>query len=250
MPTWLARGQHHRDRISLVEGTRRASRRDRGRVVRRKVDVIVTWGTVSTIAAKPATSVLPIVFAAMADPLGTGIVASLARPGGNQGAAGFGEALSDRASDSALEGSARGRGLHFADHNLQRAQPDAVGRNLPRLRQRRHAAGQAPLKAARSVSLGSERTASARPAERARGCSDAAHPSSRIGPFPWRWNDRSRWRYRRRRALWSRLAPATRNPRAGPCGSRGTAPDSRPCRAGGDGRSPRAGVAQGRRHPP
>jgi putative ABC transport system substrate-binding protein len=51
--------------------------------VRRKVDVIVTWGTVSTIAAKQAMSVIPIVFAAMGDPLGTGIVASLARPGGN-----------------------------------------------------------------------------------------------------------------------------------------------------------------------
>jgi putative ABC transport system substrate-binding protein len=51
--------------------------------VRRKVDVIVTWGTVSTIAAKQTTSVIPIVFAAMGDPLGTGIVASLARPGGN-----------------------------------------------------------------------------------------------------------------------------------------------------------------------
>jgi putative ABC transport system substrate-binding protein len=47
--------------------------------VRRKVDVIVTWGTVPTIAAKQATSVIPIVFAAMGDPLGTGIVASLAR---------------------------------------------------------------------------------------------------------------------------------------------------------------------------
>ena len=36
--------------------------------------------------------------------------------------------------------------------------------------------------------------------ERARGSSDAAHPSPRIGPFPWRWNDPSRSRYRRRRA--------------------------------------------------
>ena len=51
--------------------------------VRRKVDVIVTWGTVSTFAAKQATSVIPIVSAAMGDPLGTGLVASLARPGGN-----------------------------------------------------------------------------------------------------------------------------------------------------------------------
>ena len=51
--------------------------------VRLKVDVIVTYGTPSAIAAKQATSVIPIVFAAAADPVGTGLVASLARPGGN-----------------------------------------------------------------------------------------------------------------------------------------------------------------------
>jgi putative ABC transport system substrate-binding protein len=51
--------------------------------VRLKVDVIVTWGTAPTIAAKQATSVIPVVAAAMGDPLGTGIIASLARPGGN-----------------------------------------------------------------------------------------------------------------------------------------------------------------------
>jgi putative tryptophan/tyrosine transport system substrate-binding protein len=51
--------------------------------VRLKVDVIVTWGTASIVAAKQATSVIPIVFAAAGDPVGTGLVASLARPGGN-----------------------------------------------------------------------------------------------------------------------------------------------------------------------
>jgi ABC-type uncharacterized transport system substrate-binding protein len=51
--------------------------------VRRKVDVIVTYGTPSSEAAKQATAVIPIVFAAAADPVGNGLVASLARPGGN-----------------------------------------------------------------------------------------------------------------------------------------------------------------------
>jgi putative tryptophan/tyrosine transport system substrate-binding protein len=51
--------------------------------VRLKVDVIFTYATPSSIAAKKATAVIPIVFAAAGDPVGTGLVASLARPGGN-----------------------------------------------------------------------------------------------------------------------------------------------------------------------
>ena len=51
--------------------------------IRRKVDVIVTSGTPVIVATKQATSVIPIVFAAAGDPVGTGLVASLARPGGN-----------------------------------------------------------------------------------------------------------------------------------------------------------------------
>src|SRR5215467_8691514 len=52
-------------------------------LVRLKVDVIVTSATPPTLAAKQATAVIPIVFAGAADPVRTGLVASLARPGGN-----------------------------------------------------------------------------------------------------------------------------------------------------------------------
>jgi ABC-type uncharacterized transport system substrate-binding protein len=51
--------------------------------VRLKVDVIVTWGTAPVVAAKQATAVIPIVFATAGDPVATGLVVSLARPGGN-----------------------------------------------------------------------------------------------------------------------------------------------------------------------
>lgn len=52
-------------------------------LVARKVDLIVTNGTPVILAAKRATSEIPIVFAAAGDPVGTGLVAALARPGGN-----------------------------------------------------------------------------------------------------------------------------------------------------------------------
>ena len=51
--------------------------------VRLKVDVIVTSGDAQVLAVKRTTTVIPIVIAAAADPVGSGLVASLARPGGN-----------------------------------------------------------------------------------------------------------------------------------------------------------------------
>jgi putative tryptophan/tyrosine transport system substrate-binding protein len=52
-------------------------------LVRAKPDVIVTTGTPGTLAAKRATSIIPIVFASSANPVNAGLVASYARPGGN-----------------------------------------------------------------------------------------------------------------------------------------------------------------------
>src|SRR5882672_8137354 len=52
-------------------------------LVRLKVDLIATQALQPTRAAKQATSVIPIVSAVMGDPVGNGLIASLARPGGN-----------------------------------------------------------------------------------------------------------------------------------------------------------------------
>jgi putative ABC transport system substrate-binding protein len=54
-----------------------------GELVRLKVDVILTGGIAAIGAARQATTTIPVVFAAAGDPVGAGLVASLARPGGN-----------------------------------------------------------------------------------------------------------------------------------------------------------------------
>jgi putative ABC transport system substrate-binding protein len=63
----------HQDRLSALAGD----------LVRLKVDVIVTASTPVAIAAKQATTTIPIVVTFVADPVGSGIVTSLANPGGN-----------------------------------------------------------------------------------------------------------------------------------------------------------------------
>ncbi len=52
-------------------------------LVRIKVDVIVSWGTQGVTAARNATETIPVVMIAVRDPVGIGLMASLARPGGN-----------------------------------------------------------------------------------------------------------------------------------------------------------------------
>ncbi len=49
----------------------------------RGADVLVAWGTPTAVAARKATTTLPVIFAVSADPVADGLVASLARPGGN-----------------------------------------------------------------------------------------------------------------------------------------------------------------------
>jgi len=81
--TRLGRWSHHRARCSLGGGSDERAAEIAAEFVRRKVDVIVTSATNPVLAAKQATSVIPIVFTNANDPVSTGLVASLARPGGN-----------------------------------------------------------------------------------------------------------------------------------------------------------------------
>ena len=66
-----------------AEGRSEGYAENAAELVRLKVDIIVTSATPPTLAARQATAVIPIVFATLSDPVGTGLVASLARPGGN-----------------------------------------------------------------------------------------------------------------------------------------------------------------------
>jgi putative ABC transport system substrate-binding protein len=72
----------------LLEGRFAEGRQERlpelaAELVHLKVDVIVTFGTTAAVAAKRATSTIPIVLGVIGDPVRVGLVASMARPGGN-----------------------------------------------------------------------------------------------------------------------------------------------------------------------
>src|SRR5260221_2750670 len=75
-------GQNIRFEFRSAEGQANRLPELAAELVRLKVDVIVTWFTPPTQAAKQATRQIPIVMADAGDPVGMGLVASLARPGG------------------------------------------------------------------------------------------------------------------------------------------------------------------------
>jgi putative ABC transport system substrate-binding protein len=79
---WLE-GRNIQLEVRWAEGRRERYVEIAAEFVRLKVDVIVTYAVPAIIAVKQATSTIPIVFAAAGDPVGNGLVASLARPGGN-----------------------------------------------------------------------------------------------------------------------------------------------------------------------
>lgn len=67
----------------FAEGKADQIRRNAAELVQLKVDVIVTGGAADTRAVKEATRTIPIIMTNESDAVGTGIVASLSRPGGN-----------------------------------------------------------------------------------------------------------------------------------------------------------------------
>src|SRR5215208_397444 len=79
---WIE-GQNVVIEFRWAEGRSERSAEIASEFVKLKVDVIATVGTPQVLAAKQATASVPIVSAAMGDPVGTGLVPNLARPGGN-----------------------------------------------------------------------------------------------------------------------------------------------------------------------
>ena len=76
-------GQNVRMEIRSAEGKPDVLPELAAELVRRKVDIIVAWQTPTVRAAKQATTEIPIVMGGAGDPVGTGLIASLAKPGGN-----------------------------------------------------------------------------------------------------------------------------------------------------------------------
>lgn len=76
-------GRNLRVEVRWAEGRRERFAEIAAEFVRLKVDVIVTYATPAVLAAKMATSSIPIVFAASSDPVENGLVTNLSHPGGN-----------------------------------------------------------------------------------------------------------------------------------------------------------------------
>jgi putative ABC transport system substrate-binding protein len=76
-------GQNLSIEVRWPQGTFEHDPRPVAELINNNVDVIVAWATPATTAARRATSAIPIVMVGVGDPVGSGFIASLARPGGN-----------------------------------------------------------------------------------------------------------------------------------------------------------------------
>jgi putative tryptophan/tyrosine transport system substrate-binding protein len=80
-------GQNITLEYRLTDGSPARASEAAADLVTRKVDVILAWTTTMANAAQRATAIIPIVIVGISDPIGTGLVGSLARPGGSSLAA-------------------------------------------------------------------------------------------------------------------------------------------------------------------
>jgi putative tryptophan/tyrosine transport system substrate-binding protein len=76
-------GKHVRFEYRYAKGDNERLPELANELVGLNVDLILTWGTDASLAAKQATPTIPIVMGTIGDPLGSGVVTNLARPGGN-----------------------------------------------------------------------------------------------------------------------------------------------------------------------
>ena len=106
-------------------------------LVQAKPDVIITVGTAPTVAAKAATTTIPIVFHSVGDPVGSGLVVTLSRPGGNAtGSGGFGPGVHGKMLELLKEAVPRASRLgilinpSFALHTAYRHEIEAAANKL------------------------------------------------------------------------------------------------------------------------
>src|SRR5262249_49922316 len=102
------------------------------------VDILVSWGTLASTAAKTATDTIPVVFLSVSDPVTSGLVASLAHPGGNMTGVTFDAAAETSAKrlqllTEAMPRISRVGVLHAKDDRNVPAQIESIKRVIPSL---------------------------------------------------------------------------------------------------------------------
>ncbi len=130
-------GRNYTVEILLSEGRDERLAALAAELVRRNVDLLIGTGSASTAALKSATSTIPILFWYIADPVGSGFVASLARPGGNvTGMGGLGALVHAKQLEllkDVVPNAQRVAMLHnpqYPEHALLRAEVEPAARSL------------------------------------------------------------------------------------------------------------------------